>query len=128
MEKKLLSLIVQIKKNATELSILNDGIRNPLTIISSLIEIDEREGDEKILDEVRKIDQIVRQPDIRWIQSEKIFSCLTRHYGISTRSTQKPDSIGKRKKLNMGIRGGKEVLIPGVLITDSTAGILRVER
>ena len=83
------SLISQIERNITELAILNDGIRNPLTIINTVMEISDCECRESVEKEVKKIDSMVTQLDNRWLESEKIFSYLQRHYGINYRESDK---------------------------------------
>lgn len=89
LERERNSLIMQIERNLAELSLLNDGIRNPLTIISSLVEMDDPGYEEKIVREVMRIDQMVNQLDKRWAESEKIFSYLSKHYGIRSGADEK---------------------------------------
>ncbi|PKL60617.1 MAG: hypothetical protein CVV33_01760 [Methanomicrobiales archaeon HGW-Methanomicrobiales-4] len=78
---------VQIQQNLAQLAILNDGIRNPLMVISGYAEIF---GDatltNKILYQIQVIDEMVSQVDRRWAESEKILRFLRKH------SELKPDS------------------------------------
>lgn len=70
----------QIRRNLAELSILNDGIRNPLTIINILAETVGLSGSEKIIEQVRRIDDLVRQLDKRWLESDKIIHYLQKYH------------------------------------------------
>jgi PAS domain S-box-containing protein len=76
---------VQIQQNLTQLAILNDGIRNPLTAISGYVEL---YGDEKLTEkihyQVRIIDEMVTQGDRRWAESEKILNFLRKHSEVRT--------------------------------------------
>lgn|GEM_PF-6665233 len=74
----------QIEKNIAELSILNDGIRNPLTIIQSLVEEDPVDRD-LILTQISRIDELIRSLDRQWVASEKILSYLRKHHGYQKR-------------------------------------------
>jgi PAS domain S-box-containing protein len=86
----------QIQQNIAQLSILNDGIRNPLTIISLNADaMGETKQTRQIIDEVGRIDEMVRQLDYRWMESEKIFRFLQKHYQISM-----PDSLPSSEKAN----------------------------
>ncbi|MFH0967514.1 MAG: PAS domain S-box protein, partial [Methanobacteriota archaeon] len=74
----------QIKQNLAQLSILNDEIRNPLTVISlSADTIGDNKIAQQILKQTRQIDEMVRQLDQRWIESEKVLGFLRRHYQLS---------------------------------------------
>lgn len=75
-------LISQIEKNLAELAILNDGIRNPLSVISVVADLYLPDHSEMILKEVDRIDDMITQLDRRWIESEKILNFLQRHYGM----------------------------------------------
>lgn len=82
-ENQLNLAIEQVKQNLAQLAILNDGIRNPLTIIS-LLSSGENENKETrvILEQVDIINDIVTQLDKRWAESEKILKFLTKHHQI----------------------------------------------
>ena len=75
-------LISQIEKNLAELAILNDGIRNPLSVISVVADLYLPDHSEMVLKEVDRIDNMITQLDRRWIESEKILNFLQRHYGM----------------------------------------------
>lgn len=76
-------LMTQIQRNIAELSILNDGIRNPLAIIETILEMEPEWGREEISTQIARIDAMVTQLDRRWVESEKIFSYLQKHYGMT---------------------------------------------
>jgi len=71
---------MQIEKNMEQFQILNDQIRNPLTVIASLASMEEGQYTDKILEHVKKIDDLVNQLDRGWIESNKIRSYFLRHY------------------------------------------------
>jgi chromosome segregation ATPase len=75
-------LMKQIQRNIAELSILNDGIRNPLSIIEATLEVNPERPHEEIHRQIDRIDAMITQLDKRWAESEKIFSYLNKHYGI----------------------------------------------
>ncbi|PWR69522.1 PAS domain S-box protein [Methanospirillum stamsii] len=80
LEKERVMAIEKINENIAKLAILNDGIRNPLSIMLCLLDmIDTKEIREKIHDEIIRIDQMVTNFDIEWIKSEKVLSFLRKH-------------------------------------------------
>lgn len=79
-EKKI--AVEQINRNLAELAILNDAIRNPLTVILTYASTLEPVLAEQIEEEISRIDQMITQLDIRWAESEKIIEFLRRHYQI----------------------------------------------
>ena len=75
----------QIQQNLAQLAILNDGIRNPLTVISLVVnKIEENNVADLIIDQIQNIDEMVRQLDIRWTESEKVLEFLRKHYQVIT--------------------------------------------
>ena len=81
-------MLGQIQQNLAQLSILNDGIRNPLTVITLHAEnIDNAAIAEQIIGQTQKIDEIVCQLDRRWLESEKVLSFLRRHHQLSFEHT-----------------------------------------
>ncbi|WP_324475158.1 PAS domain S-box protein, partial [Methanospirillum sp.] len=75
----------QIQENIAKLAILNDGIRNPLSIIATYIEMtSDKQVADIILGEIRRIDEMVTSLDQEWIKSEKILNFLKKHDFEST--------------------------------------------
>ncbi|MBN1166253.1 MAG: PAS domain S-box protein, partial [Methanospirillaceae archaeon] len=75
--------IAQIQKNLAQLAILNDGIRNPLTIITVYADmIGESAAVDQIRTQVNNIDLMVTQLDQRWADSEKVLQVIRKHYQI----------------------------------------------
>ncbi len=74
--------ISQIQKNLAELSMLNDGVRNPLSIIMGAVEIFCSEKGDIINEQVNRIDEMIKQLDIRWNESEKILQYLKKHHDV----------------------------------------------
>ncbi len=72
-------MIQQIEKNLAELAVLNDGIRNPLTVIMLVVDELEESIAGPVLTQVRAIDHLIDQLDKRWIESEKILQFLRKH-------------------------------------------------
>jgi hypothetical protein len=76
---------MQIQESLAKMSILNDGIRNPLMAISGYAELfgnDNITG--KILLQVDLIDEMVTQIDKKWAKSEKILNFLRKHCEVDT--------------------------------------------
>lgn len=73
--------IKQIEDNMLRFQILNDQIRNPLSIILSIASLDGTEESRIIVEQVKKIDNLVKQLDDGWIQSETVRKFLLKHYG-----------------------------------------------
>lgn len=69
-------LLLQLEQNLVELALLNDKIRNPLTVISSLVEMHAPVIDTSISMCVRDIDDIINNLDKRWAESEKTLNFL----------------------------------------------------
>ncbi len=81
-EEEKLNMIHLIEKNLAELSILNDGIRNPLTIIMMLADELDPGISRPILSQIRNIDDLINQLDRRWVESDKILQYLQKHHHI----------------------------------------------
>lgn len=88
----------QIQKNLAELAMINDGVRNPLSIILGYAEIYCSEGFENINTQVQRIDGMIHQLDQRWDESEKILRYLKKHHdvvlppGTESGKISKPDT------------------------------------
>lgn len=74
--------LIQIKKNIAELTLLNDGIRNPLTILYIISEELSSDNREIIQNQIEKIDSMITQLDKRWVESIKIIEYLKKHHNI----------------------------------------------
>jgi PAS domain S-box-containing protein len=81
-EEERVNLIAQIEKNLAELAILNDGIRNPLTIITMVANELENETLFSVLHQVQIIDELVSQLDKRWLESDKILRYLQKYHNV----------------------------------------------
>ena len=72
--------IDKINENIAKLAILNDGIRNPLSIIEIYCEmIGDTNTKNNIHKEIQRIDEMVSNLDRQWISSEKILNYLKKH-------------------------------------------------
>ena len=72
----------QIEKNLHQFAILNDHIRNPLSVIVLLTEMDAGSHCQQILEKSKEIDRIINQLDRGWLESEKIHQFLKKYYDI----------------------------------------------
>jgi PAS domain S-box-containing protein len=72
--------IRQIEKNNEQFQILNDQIRNPLQVITSLMEYYDGPCSAKVLEQVALIDSLVSRLDEGWLESEKVRRFLIEHY------------------------------------------------
>lgn len=89
----------QIKQNLAQLAILNDGIRNPLTIITLLADnISDPGIVGKILEATKRIDEMVHQLDVRWVESENVLGFLRKHYKVSVDPSLSQSYIQKADK------------------------------
>jgi len=73
--------LVQIEHNMEQFQILNDRIRNPLSIIMSLASLEDTKENEEIIEQVKRIDALVTQLDHGWVQSDAVRAFLLKHYG-----------------------------------------------
>ena len=73
----------QIEDNMVQFSVLNDQIRNPLTVIMALADLEGGESAEKIMEQVKAIDQIVTLLDQGVLESESIRKFMRRHDQLS---------------------------------------------
>jgi len=78
------ALLEQIQRNLGEFAILNDGIRNPLAVITgwlSMMDLQEKERS-TLMHQIKQIDEMITKLDRRWVESEKVLGFLRRHYSI----------------------------------------------
>ncbi len=87
-EKKLNVAISQLTKNLETLATLNDQIRNPLMIIELISGEMNEETPGIIHDQVMKIDDLINQVDIGFLESDTVRGFLTRHYHFSFDETE----------------------------------------
>jgi PAS domain S-box-containing protein len=75
--------LVEIQKNLAQLSILNDEIRNPLTVIVTCADLlDDDDLVDMIMVQAQRIDGMVNTLDQRWVESEKVLNAIRKHYQI----------------------------------------------
>ena len=82
LEKERKNLLIQLEQNLIELAVLNDKIRNPLTVIATLVDMYAPDIEVPISQCIREIDDIISNLDKRWMESEKTINFLQKHYGI----------------------------------------------
>lgn len=69
----------QLGKNIEQFAILGDHIRNPLQVIVGYAEMIDDPFAEKILDESRRIDDLVTELDRGWLRSSNVRQFLLKH-------------------------------------------------
>ena len=72
----------QIEDNLEKYALLNDQIRNPLSIIVAILDINESEQLPDIMRYIHEIDKIIDQLDNGYIASSKIRNFLKKHHEI----------------------------------------------
>jgi|GEM_PF-755911 len=72
--------LLQIEENIEQLAVLNDSIRNPLTVIIGLAEMGDTEIDRKIIQQAWAINAIIDRLDQGWLISRKVKEYLRKHY------------------------------------------------
>jgi len=78
----------QIEDNIHQMAALNDQIKNPLTIISCLCDMDQIPHLSEVETQIQIINDIIKKIDQGWIESMKIRHYLKRHYDISIPDSQ----------------------------------------
>ncbi|MBN1432356.1 MAG: PAS domain-containing protein [Methanomicrobiaceae archaeon] len=70
----------RIEDNLERMAILNDEIRNPLSIIVGLADIKCEAASKEIIEQVEKIDHIINLLDRGWLSSKKVHQFLKKQY------------------------------------------------
>lgn len=73
----------QIEENMYRLSILNDQIRNPLSVITGLVDLEPGPHADQILEQVREINRIITLLDLGVLESESIRAFMRKHDQLS---------------------------------------------
>ncbi len=77
-------LTLQIQENIAKLAILNDGIRNPLSIITTLTEMaGNKEYETLVYEQVTRINEMIQNLDKEWVKSVKILDYLRKYHHIN---------------------------------------------
>jgi PAS domain S-box-containing protein len=74
----------QINRNIEQFAILNDRIRNPLSVILTLASFSETPESTRIAEQVHIIDSLVDELDKGFIESEKVRKFLVRYFQADT--------------------------------------------
>jgi len=69
----------QIEKNIEQFAILNDQIRNPLTIITAYVSVSDIPSRDIIEQQVQRIDDLINMLDKGYVESEKVSMYLRKH-------------------------------------------------
>lgn len=76
------SALAQIADNIKYFQILNDEIRNPLTVMVASLELSDFEYREKLLSQIDTINRLITQLDQGTLQSMKIVEYLKKHHSL----------------------------------------------
>jgi PAS domain S-box-containing protein len=71
----------RIEENMEKFQVLNDQIRNPLQVLTGLIDMDDSPYKGRYFEQIKIIDQVIRDFDEAWIRSEKVRKFLLTHFG-----------------------------------------------
>lgn len=71
----------RIEENMEKFQILNDQIRNPLQVLTGLVDIEGSPLKSRYLEQIHIINQVIRDFDESWVRSEKVRKFLLTHYG-----------------------------------------------
>jgi len=74
--------LVQIEQNLEQLAILNDHIRNPLSVIVGISSFERTPGNEVILRQADEINRIISELDNNYLKSDKVRRVLKSHYDL----------------------------------------------
>lgn len=83
MERREALAVSQIEENLVQLAAINDQIRNPLSVIAVLNELEGGQHEEKIHDQIKVIDSLINEVDRSFVSTDKVRLFLTKHYGIN---------------------------------------------
>ncbi len=90
-ERTQIQALIQIDRNIEQFAILADNIRNPLQVIVGYSALSTDEHTTEIVEQVDRINEIIKQLDQGWIDSDNVRRFLRRNYSIG--SFEKPDYI-----------------------------------
>lgn len=79
----------KIEENLTQLATLNDEIRNPLTIIVGVSDMETKYSKDIILEQAERINEIINRLDRGWVESAKIREFLRKHLEIEDEYEEK---------------------------------------
>jgi PAS domain S-box-containing protein len=90
-ERTQIQALIQIDRNIEQFAILADNIRNPLQVIIGYSALSTDEHKTEIVEQVDRINEIIKQLDQGWIDSDNVRRFLRRNYSIG--SFERPDYI-----------------------------------
>ena len=71
----------RIEENMEKFQLLNDQIRNPLQVLTGLVDLDDSPLKSRFVEQIQIIDQVIKDFDEAWVRSEKVRNFLLTHYG-----------------------------------------------
>ncbi|RXE55983.1 hypothetical protein ABH15_07210 [Methanoculleus taiwanensis] len=88
----------QIEKNIEQFAILGDHLRHPLQVILGWADLMEDEQSEQIRQQVRKINETVRQLDEGWLESRKVREFLLKNEPPALHAPEGEKKAARRRK------------------------------
>lgn len=96
MERRQALAVSQIEENLVQLAAINDQIRNPLSVIAVLNELEGGQHEEKIHDQIKVIDSLINEVDRSFVSTDKVRLFLMKHYGINDTKCNGPETEEQR--------------------------------
>ncbi|MCQ1538216.1 PAS domain S-box protein [Methanocalculus taiwanensis] len=84
LERSQIQAFLQIDRNIEQFAILADHIRNPLQVILGYSALSTDDTTDEVVKQVDRINEIIKQLDRGWIDSENVRKFLRRHYNIGS--------------------------------------------
>ncbi len=72
----------QIEHNIEQFAIIGDHIRNPLTVIVGLADLQGGEFKDRIIEQAKIIDEFITRMDMGWVESEKVRGFIRKYGGF----------------------------------------------
>ncbi|HPY59510.1 MAG TPA: PAS domain-containing protein [Methanospirillum sp.] len=88
MKRRESAAISQIEENLVKLAAINDQIRNPLSSIAVLNELQGGEYEDKIFEQIGVIDNLINEVDKSFVKTDKVRLFLMKHYVIHHTGTE----------------------------------------
>ena len=94
-ERRESTAISQIDENLVKLAAINDQIRNPLSSIAVLNELQGGEYEDRIFEQIGVIDDLINEVDRSFVKTDKVRLFLMKHYGIHHTGTEENEQNNK---------------------------------
>lgn len=83
-EAELARLVMRINENLHQMAVMSDKVRNPLSVIlCSCEQCEVAASNPQVIQAVDEIDNLIKEVDSGWVESDKVRSFLLKNYGIN---------------------------------------------